>query len=286
MEPIEHLTVCTSEEAGEVAELAFELGKISLKLSKDLHKALRFGFTDIDPATGLTKIEMLVNELIDLNACIELLQEAGVPLFGIDNRDKIEAKKKKVMHFLNIGKDLGTVTEEVTVTSKVNEAIKINLPFTSKVVREITVANQKQFVPMTLDERNFAIKCLTNIYNPLRQQEFAKQIFEHVVEKLNTETKGSLAPSLITEQFFIKLVNFKNELLKCLLTGHKYNTSRNQEFMKLIDIQLSIKQNGIIIQPNVPLEILMNGVAPVNFFIGYSYIELNELWDKHKHEFK
>lgn len=109
MTPINHLTVCTSEEAGEVAELAFELGKVSLKLSKDLHKALRFGFTDVDPATGLTKIEMLVNELIDLKACVELLQEAGIPLFDLDDRTAIEAKKAKVMKYLKVAEELGTV---------------------------------------------------------------------------------------------------------------------------------------------------------------------------------
>lgn len=109
MSPQEHITVCTSEEAGEVAELAFELGRTALKLSKDLHKALRFGFTDINPESGKTKIEMLRAELIDLKACVELLQEAGIPLFGLDDRDKIETKKRKVMHFLNIAKDLGTV---------------------------------------------------------------------------------------------------------------------------------------------------------------------------------
>lgn len=111
MSPQEHITVCTAEEAGEIAELAFELGKAALKLSKDFHKALRFGFGDTDPSRDKTKIELLVDEIIDLKACIELLQESGVPLFGLDDRDKIEAKKRKVMHFLNVAKQLGTVEE-------------------------------------------------------------------------------------------------------------------------------------------------------------------------------
>ncbi len=109
MSPQEHITVCTSEEAGEVAELAFELGHTALKLSKDLHKALRFGFTDIDPESGKTKIEMLRAELIDLKACVELLQEAGIPLFDLDDRTAIEAKKAKVMKYLKVAEELGTV---------------------------------------------------------------------------------------------------------------------------------------------------------------------------------
>ena len=84
MTPINHLTVCTSEEAGEVAELAFELGKVSLKLSKDLHKALRFGFTDVDPESGKTKIEMLRLNLLILrhvsNFCKKLVYLYMVPM--------------------------------------------------------------------------------------------------------------------------------------------------------------------------------------------------------------
>ena len=109
MSPQEHITVCTSEEAGEIAELAFELGKYALKLSKDFHKPLRFGFTDVDPESGKTKIEMLKAELIDLKACIELLQEAGIPLFDLDDRTAIEAKKAKVMKYLKVAEELGTV---------------------------------------------------------------------------------------------------------------------------------------------------------------------------------
>lgn len=51
--------------------------------------------------------------MCDLKACVELLQEAGVPLFGIDNRDKIEAKKKKVLKYMEVAKELGTVSRTV-----------------------------------------------------------------------------------------------------------------------------------------------------------------------------
>lgn len=265
MTPINHLTVCTSEEAGEVAELAFELGKVSLKLSKDLHKALRFGFTDVDPATGLTKIEMLVNELIDLKACVELLQEAGVPLFGIDNRDKIEAKKKKVLKYMEIAEQLGTVSETV---------IPISKPKT------------KEYEHLTLAEKDRAIECLKTIYNPIRQKEFAQQLFNYAVDKIKTQAMpGGVAVSM-TERFFVDITIFKNQLVKSLISGHKYDTLKNKDFLAMVDIQIIPESDKITLQPNSVLEILMHGVAPVDFFIGFTDEEINELWAKHKHEFQ
>jgi hypothetical protein len=265
MTPINHLTVCTSEEAGEVAELAFELGKVSLKLSKDLHKALRFGFTDVDPATGLTKIEMLVNELIDLKACVELLQEAGVPLFGIDNRDKIEAKKRKVLKYMEVAKELGTVTQAV-------------IP--------ITEPKTNFFEYPTLVEKDRVIECLTTIYNPIRQKEFAQQLFDYTVEKIKTQAMPNGVSPQLTEQFSIELTHFKNDVIKSLITGHKYNTEQNKNFLSMVDVQIVPEQTSLTIQPNSVLEVLMHGVAPVNFFIGFDDEEINDLWAKHKHEFQ
>ena len=109
MDAQEHIVVCTSEEAGEIAEIAFELGRVALKLSKDLHKTLRFGFNDTDPSRGKTKIELLVDEINDLHGCIELLQETGVEFPGLFNREAIESKKTKVKHHMSIAKELGTV---------------------------------------------------------------------------------------------------------------------------------------------------------------------------------
>lgn len=265
MTPINHLTVCTSEEAGEVAELAFELGKVSLKLSKDLHKALRFGFTDVDPATGLTKIEMLVNELIDLKACVELLQEAGVPIFGIDNRDKIEAKKRKVLKYMEVAKELGTVTQAV-----------------------IPIAEPKTnfFEYPTAAEKDRAIECLTTIYNPIRQKEFGQQLFDYVVDKLTVQAMPCGTATYMTDRSVIELNILKDQLVKSLITGHKYDTIQNKSFLSMIDIQLMAESNKITIQPNSPLEVLMHGMAPVNFFIGFDDEEINYLWGKHKHEFQ
>lgn len=109
MNKIEHLTVCASEEAGEIAEIAFELGQVALKLSKDFHKALRFGYNDIDPARNKTKIELLAAEFNDLIGCMELLEESGIKFPGLFDRSAIDAKKAKVTHFLGVAKELGTV---------------------------------------------------------------------------------------------------------------------------------------------------------------------------------
>lgn len=265
MTPINHLTVCTSEEAGEVAELAFELGKVSLKLSKDLHKALRFGFTDVDPATGLTKIEMLVNELIDLKACVELLQEAGVPLFGIDNRDKIEAKKRKVLKYMEVAKELGTVTQAV-------------IP--------ITEPKKNFFEYPTLAEKDRAIECLTTIYNPINQKEFARQLFDFAVDKIHTQFTSNGVMPLQTDRLYHEILLFKEQLIRPLITGSKYYNMSNKSFMDMIDVQVISEVNKITIQPNSVLEVLMHGVAQVNFFIGFTDEEINELWAKHKHEFQ
>ena len=109
MNQLEHLTVCASEEAGEIAEIAFELGRTALKLSKDFHKALRFGFNDIDPVRNEAKIELLAAEFNDLIGCMELLEESGIKFPNLFDRSAVDAKKAKVKHFLSVAKVLGTV---------------------------------------------------------------------------------------------------------------------------------------------------------------------------------
>lgn len=83
----EHLMVCGNEEAGEVAVAA-------LAVAKALSKALRFGQTDTNPERNMTAVEVLAAELNDLEAAVEMLLEAGVPLPGLHDRDAIEAKKR------------------------------------------------------------------------------------------------------------------------------------------------------------------------------------------------
>lgn len=52
--------------------------------------------------TGLTPIQSLTNEFNDMVAAFELLQEAGVPLTGLNDRTYIEGKKERVKRMMEI----------------------------------------------------------------------------------------------------------------------------------------------------------------------------------------
>ena len=94
MNTAEHIMVCGAEEAGEVAVAA-------LAVAKALHKGLRFGLDDVHPGHGATAIEVLVAELNDLTATVEMLQDEGIVLPGLHDRDAIEAKKKRVRTWMD-----------------------------------------------------------------------------------------------------------------------------------------------------------------------------------------
>ena len=97
MNKIEHLLMCVAEEAGEVAQAAGKSG--------------RFGVTDSHPKRDMVpNNEYLVKEVNDLLAVLEMLIESGVPLHGIGNREDIEAKKHKVLHFMEYARERGTLT--------------------------------------------------------------------------------------------------------------------------------------------------------------------------------
>ena len=98
----EQLFVVLSEEAVEIAE-------ISLRISKVTHKLLRFGLDSSYPDTTQTNRDELVKECNDLFATLQLLIEAGVELPGLLDPLSILAKKEKVMHYLKVSKDKGTL---------------------------------------------------------------------------------------------------------------------------------------------------------------------------------
>lgn len=89
----EHLMVCGNEEAGEIAYAALEVAKAFSKI-------LRFGSDDIHPERNITAIQVLVAELNDLEAVIEMLHESGIDLQGLHDREAIEAKKIKVRKYM------------------------------------------------------------------------------------------------------------------------------------------------------------------------------------------
>lgn len=82
MNLLEHLLTCTAEEGGEVSQAA--------------HKALRFGLDDINPKTQRTNLQDIVSEFNDLIGALELLQEEGVNLQGLYDRQAIESKKARI----------------------------------------------------------------------------------------------------------------------------------------------------------------------------------------------
>lgn len=95
MNRIEHLLTCVSEEAGEVTQAACKAG--------------RFGLTDHPPGGGLQNADYMVRELNDLLAIFEMLQEEGVPLKGIGDRQAIFEKKAKVRAFMLYSEERGTL---------------------------------------------------------------------------------------------------------------------------------------------------------------------------------
>ena len=99
----EYLLLCLSEEAVEI--------------SKDIHKALRFGLEDkvtLDPAgprgtEGATNLERVIDEMNDLMAVVELLADKEIiPHIWIDEH-KRHKKKEKVLAYLEYARRIGQV---------------------------------------------------------------------------------------------------------------------------------------------------------------------------------
>lgn len=95
MNNAEHLLSCLAEECAEVAQ------RVS--------KALRFGLEEIQPGQAFTNAERIAQELNDLVAVVELLEEAGLlPRTG--TMLAIEQKKLKVGQFMEYAKRCGTLS--------------------------------------------------------------------------------------------------------------------------------------------------------------------------------
>lgn len=107
MNQTEHLLTCVAEESEEIAQVA--LAQIGLRLSQAAHKALRFGLDDGYPGTEQTNRDDLVREANDLLGVLELMEEAGIALPGLRDREAIEAKKAKVRRWMAHAEKLGTL---------------------------------------------------------------------------------------------------------------------------------------------------------------------------------
>lgn len=102
MNKLEYLLTCGQEESGEVAVAA-------LNVAKAFSKSLRFGLDDIHPEREITALQVLVAELNDLEAVIEMLQEKGIELPGLHDRTAIDRKKEKVKKYMEYSKQRGTL---------------------------------------------------------------------------------------------------------------------------------------------------------------------------------
>ncbi len=90
---IEYLLTCVSEECGEIIQAS---GKSS-----------RFGLFDHAPNSSICNIDNLVKEVNDLLAVIEMLGDEGVIVDRIGDREDIEKKKEKVLHYMEYSKKSG-----------------------------------------------------------------------------------------------------------------------------------------------------------------------------------
>lgn len=83
-----------------LAEECTEVGQIALKTQQ-------FGFDESRQGQPYTNAERTHQEIDDLMAIVEMLNDVG---FGYEpSRERIEAKKNKVVHFLKYSVELGMV---------------------------------------------------------------------------------------------------------------------------------------------------------------------------------
>jgi hypothetical protein len=94
----EHILLLLSEECDEVSQRVI--------------KALRFGLDEVQPEQPLNNTERIVYELNDLMAVIELLQEINALPLNLFNRETIQAKKKKVVKYLDYAISQGTIQQK------------------------------------------------------------------------------------------------------------------------------------------------------------------------------
>lgn len=97
---IEHLLVCLNEECVEVA--------------KRCDKALRFGLDDTDPTIpgAPTERARIFEELQHVIAVFEMLTAAGALPLALD-RTVIDAKKEKVLRFMEYARNRGALSLEL-----------------------------------------------------------------------------------------------------------------------------------------------------------------------------
>lgn len=82
----EHLLVCLSEECAEVQHA--------------IAKALRFGLDDGYPESTTTNADDILNELADITAVVEMLEERKIINRTTSIEHAIKKKKERVEHYM------------------------------------------------------------------------------------------------------------------------------------------------------------------------------------------
>ena len=93
MNRIEHLLTCLAEEAAEVQQAVF--------------KALRFGLDDGYPGTTRTNCGDIVDEVTDLLAIVQMLQESSMLPPSVGYQGDIDEKKCKVIKWMLYAEEKG-----------------------------------------------------------------------------------------------------------------------------------------------------------------------------------
>ena len=89
-----HLYTILQEECAEVVQA--------------VSKIKRFGITNIQPKTGKCNFDILIEELNDVLAMVEMLEEDGLPLSGeVPDRERIVKKKAQVEKYLEYSRGTG-----------------------------------------------------------------------------------------------------------------------------------------------------------------------------------
>lgn len=89
----EHLWTILQEECAELIQV--------------VSKIKRFGIVNTNPTLKKLNVEILNDELNDILGVIDSLVDEGIPIV-IDTR-KIEAKKEKIKHFLEVSREKKTL---------------------------------------------------------------------------------------------------------------------------------------------------------------------------------
>jgi hypothetical protein len=93
----QHLLIKLMEECAEVQQRA--------------SKALIFTLEEIEPGQPYRNRDRLSQEITDLIAVLEMLEEDEIISFSPVIREQISEKKKKVLKFLDYSRELGTLKE-------------------------------------------------------------------------------------------------------------------------------------------------------------------------------